>query len=612
MKNVAHRAALDHLAGIHDGHAVAKLGDDAEMVRDEEHRAAGVALQLLQEVDHLHFKRRVESGGGLVGDQEVGLGEERHGDADALPHAAGELVRVLRQPPLGVGDAHFLQKLDGAPALGARARPGAVLDFGHLRADGHHRIERRHRILKNGGDAVAEKPRERFSAVRRRRSMSLKRTLPPTISALSARRPSTALISVDLPQPDSPTMPTISPAGTARLTSRSACIRPAAVRKSTERFWMSRTGFGFHEPPHTEALAATAGASKHRMQGAFWSPRGSRLATLAPHHEGVWHNRSCSADFPEARVEAVAQRLAEEREAERGDDDRQAAGDRRPRALADEGEAVVQDRAPGGGRRTNAEPEEAHPGFDGDDDGNVHRGENEERADKVRHDVDGEDAPGGRAERARRKHEVGLLQRHRLRAHHAGVARQRREHHDQDDGIEARAGERHQRERKHHGREGAERVEEEEKQRIEPARSVAGDHAEHHAAEEGQAGGEQRHEERDARAVQHAREKVAAELVGAEQMQRVRRKEAVARRKLRRLVGGEHVGEDRAEDDDEHERDAERRRSDRRRAKARSAPPRMRGAAGGVSRLKETIGHAGRARPRPDRRRACRARRRRW
>ena len=36
---LAHRAALDHLAGVHDDDPVAQLGDQAEMVRDEQDRA---------------------------------------------------------------------------------------------------------------------------------------------------------------------------------------------------------------------------------------------------------------------------------------------------------------------------------------------------------------------------------------------------------------------------------------------------------------------------------------------------------------------------------------------------------------------------------------------
>ena len=51
---------------------------------------------------------------GLVGDQEVGVERQGHRDHRALPHAAGELVRVLPRPLLGLGDVHAAQHLHGA------------------------------------------------------------------------------------------------------------------------------------------------------------------------------------------------------------------------------------------------------------------------------------------------------------------------------------------------------------------------------------------------------------------------------------------------------------------------------------------------------------------
>ena len=46
----------------------------------------------------------------LVGQQQAGLERERNGDGGALAHAAGELVRIVGQPPLA--QAHQLEQLD--------------------------------------------------------------------------------------------------------------------------------------------------------------------------------------------------------------------------------------------------------------------------------------------------------------------------------------------------------------------------------------------------------------------------------------------------------------------------------------------------------------------
>ena len=42
----------------------------------------------------LSLDRDVQRGGGLVGDDQIGLVQQRDRDGDALPHAAGELVRI--------------------------------------------------------------------------------------------------------------------------------------------------------------------------------------------------------------------------------------------------------------------------------------------------------------------------------------------------------------------------------------------------------------------------------------------------------------------------------------------------------------------------------------
>ena len=85
-------------------------GHDAEVVRDEHHRHVALALLLLQQVEDLGLHGDVERGRGLVGEQQLRAARERDGDHDALAHASGELVRVLRQATLGLGDADRLQQ----------------------------------------------------------------------------------------------------------------------------------------------------------------------------------------------------------------------------------------------------------------------------------------------------------------------------------------------------------------------------------------------------------------------------------------------------------------------------------------------------------------------
>ena len=71
-----------------------------------------LGLQLVEQLQDLGLDGHVERGGRLVGDQELRIARQRHGDHDALPHAARELVRVLLDPALGVGDVDELEHLD--------------------------------------------------------------------------------------------------------------------------------------------------------------------------------------------------------------------------------------------------------------------------------------------------------------------------------------------------------------------------------------------------------------------------------------------------------------------------------------------------------------------
>ena len=108
------RRELDDLAEVHHGDAVGDVLDDREIVRDEQVGEPAVALQILQQVDHLRLHRDVERRHRLVADDEARLDGERARDADALALAAGELVRIARRV-LGA-QADFLEQ------LAARAR----------------------------------------------------------------------------------------------------------------------------------------------------------------------------------------------------------------------------------------------------------------------------------------------------------------------------------------------------------------------------------------------------------------------------------------------------------------------------------------------------------
>ena len=77
-----------------DGDPVGQRDRLVDAVGDEDDRLAGRGDDLGELLLHDLAGHRVDRGERLVHQQQPGLGDERAGQADALPHAAGELARV--------------------------------------------------------------------------------------------------------------------------------------------------------------------------------------------------------------------------------------------------------------------------------------------------------------------------------------------------------------------------------------------------------------------------------------------------------------------------------------------------------------------------------------
>ena len=144
-QDVGYRTLFDHLAGVHDRDGVGHLGDERQVVAHEHHREAQLLLQLVQQVDDLLLHGHVESRSGLVGDDELRVARQRHGDEHALALAAGQFVGVGVKRALRI-ESHQLQQLLG------RAGSSALRELLHLGFDQHGRVQRRERVLIDHGD----------------------------------------------------------------------------------------------------------------------------------------------------------------------------------------------------------------------------------------------------------------------------------------------------------------------------------------------------------------------------------------------------------------------------------------------------------------------------
>jgi hypothetical protein len=151
-------AELGQPPGVHHGDPVRDLGRDAEVVRDEQDAAPDLVAQRAEERQHLRLDGDVESGRGLVRDDQVGAAGDGHGDHHPLAQAAGELVRVARHPRGGVRDADRRHE-----PLGLL---GAAGGLGDLAPDAHRRVERGHRVLEHRAEVQpADVPALRLLAV---------------------------------------------------------------------------------------------------------------------------------------------------------------------------------------------------------------------------------------------------------------------------------------------------------------------------------------------------------------------------------------------------------------------------------------------------------------
>ena len=106
------RPLLDDLAVVHDADHVGDAAHDAEIMGDEQQAHAEPGADFGQQRQDLRLHGDVERGGRLVGDQQIGLVGERHRDHDPLALAAGQLMRIARQPRFRLGNADLGQQFE--------------------------------------------------------------------------------------------------------------------------------------------------------------------------------------------------------------------------------------------------------------------------------------------------------------------------------------------------------------------------------------------------------------------------------------------------------------------------------------------------------------------
>ena len=148
------RGLLHDLARVHHHQPVTDLQQQRQVVRDEDDAEPEFLAEPLDLVQDLPLHHHIQRGGRLVHDDDLRLERERHRDHDALPHAAGQLVREAIDP--GRVDPDHVEQIPPPRMAGGavHVRPVGFEDVIKLAGQAGHRVEGVHRALEDHRDLV--------------------------------------------------------------------------------------------------------------------------------------------------------------------------------------------------------------------------------------------------------------------------------------------------------------------------------------------------------------------------------------------------------------------------------------------------------------------------
>src|SRR5664279_1298047 len=152
------RRFLDEPARIHHRDLVGNVRNDSQVVGDQDEAHVALRLKIGEQLHDLRLHGDVQCGGGLVGDDDLGVQRQGDGDHDALPHPARELVGEVVDPVVSGRDVDPVHQLDGM-LLGIL--PGrATVHPKHLTDLEPHTVDR-----VEGGQRILEDHRDLLTAV---------------------------------------------------------------------------------------------------------------------------------------------------------------------------------------------------------------------------------------------------------------------------------------------------------------------------------------------------------------------------------------------------------------------------------------------------------------
>ena len=156
VENLFTSSDLHNIARIHNGYPISNIGHHAQIMSNIDGSQIVFFLQILQKMQDLGLDGNIQSGSGLIADQDLGVAGYSDGDNHPLPHTAGKFMGILRKTLFRIRNTHIPQNFHrGILHFAFRHVPVKLQSFADLLSHCFQRIQAGHRILQHHCDLAA-------------------------------------------------------------------------------------------------------------------------------------------------------------------------------------------------------------------------------------------------------------------------------------------------------------------------------------------------------------------------------------------------------------------------------------------------------------------------
>ena len=94
FKEIHRGSAFNNAPVVHDDYRLCHIGDDTQIMRDQQQCHFEFRLQVTDQIQYLRLDRHIESGCWLIGDQQGRTADQRHRNHGSLTQPSRQLEGV--------------------------------------------------------------------------------------------------------------------------------------------------------------------------------------------------------------------------------------------------------------------------------------------------------------------------------------------------------------------------------------------------------------------------------------------------------------------------------------------------------------------------------------